>query len=115
MYEVHDVLHRDVFLHKIVWNPDGTPGGMLIDFDLAIGMKRTASTGAMHRTGTFDFMAMQVLRPPLGHLHTPLHDLESFFYVLLYVCIYYDNNGKRRKPSPTVTMFAEPQPKDDRF
>jgi hypothetical protein len=42
----------------------------------------------------------------------PFSALESFFYVLIDVCIYYDNNGKLRKPSPTVTMFAEPPPKD---
>jgi hypothetical protein len=41
----------------------------------------------------------------------PFSALDSFF-LFIYMCIYYDNNGKRRMPSPTVTMFAEPPPKD---
>ncbi|KAA8894915.1 hypothetical protein FN846DRAFT_971968 [Sphaerosporella brunnea] len=105
MYTQHRVLHRDVSNNNILLNPSG-PGGFLIDFDLAIFTDRTRVTGASHRTGTFDFMALDVLLPPPNHQHTPLHDLESFFYVLLWVCIYYGKDGVRRDPPPNDTMFT---------
>ncbi|KAA8902842.1 hypothetical protein FN846DRAFT_986283 [Sphaerosporella brunnea] len=97
--------------NNILLNPSG-PGGFLIDFDLAIFADRMRVTGALHRTGTFDFMARDVLLPPPTHQHTPLHDLESFFYVLLWVCIYYTKDGERRDPAPKHTMFA-PQASND--
>lgn len=55
---------------------------MLIDLDLAkvLGSGRS---GARHQTGTMEFMAIEVLR---GKDHTYRHDLESFFYVLLWIC-----------------------------
>ncbi|KAA8912116.1 hypothetical protein FN846DRAFT_933752 [Sphaerosporella brunnea] len=111
MYTQHRVLHRDVSKNNILLNPSG-PGGFLIDFDLAIFTDRTGVTGASHRTGTFDFMALDVLLPLPNQQHTPLHDLESFFYVLLWVCIYYSKDGIRRDPPPKDTIFA-PQAKTD--
>ncbi|OAX76912.1 hypothetical protein ACJ72_08795 [Emergomyces africanus] len=55
---------------------------MLIDLDLAkeVGSGRS---GARHRTGTMEFMAIEVL---LNIDHTYRHDLESFFYVLIWQC-----------------------------
>ncbi|KAA8914377.1 hypothetical protein FN846DRAFT_763821, partial [Sphaerosporella brunnea] len=83
MYTQHQVLHRDVSNNNILLNPSG-PGGFPIDFDLAIFADRTGVTGASHRTGTFDFMARDVLLLLPNHQHTPLYDLESFFEVLLW-------------------------------
>ena len=56
--------------------------GMLIDEDLAkeIGSGRS---GVRHQTGTMEFMAIQVLQRVA---HTYRHDLESFFYALLWIC-----------------------------
>ena len=53
--------------------------GMLIDLDLAkiLGSK---PSGARHKTGTMQFIAIKMLR---GINHTYRHNLESFFYVLL--------------------------------
>lgn len=55
---------------------------MLIDLDLAkvIGSGRS---GARHQTGTMEFMAIEVL---FDINHTYRHDLESFFYVLIWLC-----------------------------
>jgi hypothetical protein len=33
-------------------------------------------------------------------MHTPLHDLHSFFYVFLWFCAAYEAPGKLRKPFP---------------
>jgi hypothetical protein len=55
---------------------------MLIDLDLAkeLGSGRS---GARCRTSTMEFMAIEVLH---GFSHTYRHDLESFFYVLVWLC-----------------------------
>ncbi|KAL9121789.1 MAG: hypothetical protein Q9187_001654 [Circinaria calcarea] len=79
------ILHRDISDNNIIiTDPKEADGfrGMLIDLDLA---KEVGSgpSGARHRTGTMEFMAIEVL---LGYAHTYRHDLESFFYVLLWLC-----------------------------
>ncbi len=54
---------------------------MLIDLDLAI--VDGERTGGRHMTGTMEIMAIDVLR---GVEHTYRHDLESFLYLLLWMC-----------------------------
>ncbi|EAS34035.2 uncharacterized protein CIMG_05059 [Coccidioides immitis RS] len=79
------ILHRDVSENNIIItdpNRVGGRSGMLIDLDLAkeVGSGRS---GARHQTGTMEFMAIEVL---LNVDHTYRHDLESFFYVLIWQC-----------------------------
>ncbi|KAH8691705.1 hypothetical protein GQ44DRAFT_720028 [Phaeosphaeriaceae sp. PMI808] len=82
-------LHRDILEHNIILTDlkknDGF-SGMLIDLELAV------ATGARHMTGTLDFMALEILEGGMdpqtsGIEHTYRHDLESFFYVFLAICI----------------------------
>ncbi|KAL8897148.1 MAG: hypothetical protein Q9207_007359 [Kuettlingeria erythrocarpa] len=85
LYTKGKILHRDISENNIIiTNPSEADGftGMLIDEDLAkeIGSGRS---GARHQTGTMEFMAIEVLR---RIAHTYRHDLESFFYVLLWMC-----------------------------
>ena len=85
LYTKGKILHRDISENNIIiTNPKEADGftGMLIDEDLAkeIGSGRS---GARHQTGTMEFMAIQVLQRAD---HTYRHDLESFFYVLLWIC-----------------------------
>ncbi len=78
------ILHRDISENNIiVTDPEMADGftGMLIDLDLAI--VDGERTGGRHMTGTMEFMAIDVLR---GVEHTYRHDLESFFYLLLWMC-----------------------------
>jgi hypothetical protein len=63
----------------------GDPKGMLIDLDLAKELDSLPS-GASHRTGTMQFMGIEVHQ---GKGHTYRHDLESFFYVFIWMCIRY--------------------------
>ena len=50
---------------------------------IALHIAKAAGVGAQHKTGTMEFMAIQVLQ----HVaHTYRHDLESFVYVLLWIC-----------------------------
>jgi hypothetical protein len=66
----------------------------LIDLDLAIKEQRERSSGARGKTGTRAFMAIGVLMD--DEKHSFMHDLESFFWVLFWVCIYHDGPDKER-------------------
>jgi hypothetical protein len=87
------ILHRDVSENIIIITglpAKDAPKGRLIDLDLAKELDSMPS-GARHRTGTMQFMAIEVLE---GKGHTYRHDLESFFYVFVWVCIRYGYEGK---------------------
>lgn len=94
------ILHRDVSLNNIILtDPKQTGGlsGMLIDFDLAVSIcenGKNERTEEQVMTGTLEYIAMEILEGALrkdtaGIEHTYRHDLESFFYVFLSVCIRY--------------------------
>nr|KMM71664.1 hypothetical protein CPAG_07967 [Coccidioides posadasii RMSCC 3488] len=84
LYMDGNILHQDISENNIIITDSKKTGfaGMLIDMDLAeeLGGRRS---GARCRTGTMEFMAIEVL---LSIDHTYRHDLESFFYVLLWQC-----------------------------
>ncbi|KAH7137689.1 hypothetical protein EDB81DRAFT_901148 [Dactylonectria macrodidyma] len=63
----------------------------LIDLDLSIEEQRDGTSGAKGKTGTRAFMAIGVL---LGEQHSFMHDLESFFWVLFWICIHYNGPGE---------------------
>ena len=92
------ILHRDVSENNIIITElpaEGAPKGRLIDLDLAKELDSMPS-GARHRTGTMQFMAIEVLE---GKGHTYRHDLESFFYVFVWTCIRYGYKGTgKQKP-----------------
>lgn len=56
---------------------------------------RLEATGAPGKTGTKAFMAIGAL---LDKPHSFMHDLESFFWVLFWICICYKGPGEERKP-----------------
>jgi hypothetical protein len=85
LYETGNILHRDISSNNIIITKPETADdfkGMLIDLDLA-KVRDSGPSGARHQTGTMQFMAVEVLRTAD---HTYRHDLESFFYVLLWMC-----------------------------
>jgi hypothetical protein len=66
----------------------------LIDLDLAIKENREKPSGAPNKTGTRAFIAIGAL---MGEKHSFMHDLESFFWVLFWICIHYSGpNGESR-------------------
>jgi hypothetical protein len=52
-------------------------------------------SGARYRTGTMEFMAIEVLE---GRAYTYRYDLESFFYVFLWVIIRYSQEADKNLP-----------------
>ncbi|KAH6611293.1 hypothetical protein Trco_001313 [Trichoderma cornu-damae] len=88
-------LHRDISINNLLLKEDGPVGekGILIDFDLAIKEQRIKHSGAKGKTGTRAFMAIEVL---IGKQHSFMHDLESFFWVLFWICVHYERPNEAR-------------------
>ncbi|KAI8947232.1 hypothetical protein F4801DRAFT_605651 [Xylaria longipes] len=85
LYMDGNILHRDISANNtIITNSDTADGfkGMLIDLDLA-KLLYNSPTEVRQQTSTMQFIAIEVLR---RKIHTYRHDLESFFYVLLWMC-----------------------------
>ncbi|RYC78653.1 hypothetical protein BFJ63_vAg18473 [Fusarium oxysporum f. sp. narcissi] len=90
------LLHRDISVNNLMINEDDdNPSwpSFLIDLDLAIKESREAASGAKGKTGTRAFMAIGAL---LGEQHSFMHDLESFFWVLFWICIHYNGADEAR-------------------
>ncbi|RYO80050.1 hypothetical protein DL764_009944 [Monosporascus ibericus] len=89
-------LHRDISINNLMINEDkSNPSwpSFLIDLDLAIKEERDAVSGARGKTGTRAFMAIGAL---LGKQHSFMHDLESFFWVLFWICIHCSGPDENR-------------------
>ncbi|KAG8916444.1 hypothetical protein FRC02_003944, partial [Tulasnella sp. 418] len=117
IYQKAGILHRDISTNNVrirdppkvfvdgfeeEANEDSTPSsdeGFLIDFDLSVidNCNDESRSERLARTGTFSFMAWQILgsieqsvtqvdESPESPLHSYKHDLQSFFWVLLYIC-----------------------------
>ncbi|KAE8353895.1 hypothetical protein BDV28DRAFT_97792 [Aspergillus coremiiformis] len=89
-----DVSPGNLILNEDKENPSWS--AFLIDLDLAIEEQREQSSGARGKTGTRAFMAIGLL---LDEQHSFRHDLESFFWVLFWICIHYD--GPTKEVGPT--------------
>ncbi|VCU39399.1 Bgt-51867 [Blumeria graminis f. sp. tritici] len=92
------ILHRDISVNNILLKICDDPkdyGGILINLDLATLFKDGKAQGKLEAmTGTMQFMALEILNnsfaaPGAVVSHSYRHDLESFFYVLLWICIRY--------------------------
>lgn len=55
---------------------------------------RLEASGALGKTGTKVFMAIGALD---GDAHSFMHDLESFFWVVFWICIHYTGPGKESR------------------
>ncbi|KAL2889855.1 hypothetical protein HOO65_020397 [Ceratocystis lukuohia] len=74
------ILHRDISMGNLMIGQGGDSScpAFIIDFGKAIEVGRASNSES--NVGTKPFMAIGVL---LGHKHTFMHDLESFFWVLI--------------------------------
>jgi hypothetical protein len=90
------MLQCDISPNNLMVNEDeGNPSwhSFLIDLDLAIKEDREKASGARGKTGTRAFMAIGVLHD--DEPHSFMHDLESFFWVLFWICIHYNGSQGR--------------------
>jgi Fungal protein kinase len=94
------ILQADISLGNLMMNEnkDGPCWkAFLIDLDLAFMEERTAESVAPNKIGTKVFMSIGAL---YGKRHSFMDDLESFFWVLFWICIHYHgpNNTARVVP-----------------
>lgn len=78
------ILHKDISLTNIMI--DANDRGYLIDLDNAEWFVHPLPV-AVGRTVTKIFLSIGVLR---GGQHTFMDDLESFFWVMFWICVHYD-------------------------
>ncbi|KOC17685.1 hypothetical protein AFLA70_482g000711 [Aspergillus flavus AF70] len=93
------LLQGDVSTGNLILNEDvgnQSWSAFLIDLDLSIENHRERPSGARGKTGTRAFMAIGLL---LGEQHSFRHDLESFFWVLFWICIHYNGLGQEVAPT----------------
>ncbi|OAV96020.1 hypothetical protein PTTG_11054, partial [Puccinia triticina 1-1 BBBD Race 1] len=94
-------LHRDISINNLMVNDnskDPYRKSFLIDLDMAI----PSSSGAqcsLARTGTKVFMSCHLLLGRPGHTH--VDDLESFFWVMTWICIQYPVEQRKATTLPT--------------
>lgn len=97
------ILHRDISINNLMINEDRDNKSQvifMIDMDSAAPKDGQTASGARWKTGTRAFMAIGVLR---GEKNTYRHDLESFFWVIFWICIHY--NGKREVKNSQFQMW----------
>ena len=74
--------------HDVKDNDNLSWPAFLVDFDFAIKEQREKASGAHGNAGTQAFTAIGVLLD--DEPHSFMHDLESVFWVLFWVCVHYD-------------------------
>jgi serine/threonine protein kinase len=79
------IIHRDIAIKNLIITSQhsaDSPKGVLIDFDLALDLNNVRAVEPL--VGSDGFMAIGILS---GRPHTYRHDLESLFYVFLWIAI----------------------------
>ncbi|KAI9460375.1 hypothetical protein HD554DRAFT_2133358 [Boletus coccyginus] len=95
------VHHRDISASNLMYKVEGSlVVGVLIDFDLATIVD---SVTGNERTGTVPFMALdllskEVLAGKIEHIYA--YDAESFIWVLVWICLRYDDGELRKDDRP---------------
>ncbi|VDC06334.1 unnamed protein product [Peniophora sp. CBMAI 1063] len=79
------ILHRDISINNILIK---NGRGLLIDWDMCKHLEEKEPR-IPWRTGTWQFIAAQLLDSPKSTTHTLCHDLESFLWLLLYATLRY--------------------------
>ncbi|KAJ3499925.1 hypothetical protein NMY22_g19439 [Coprinellus aureogranulatus] len=97
------VLHRDISVHNVLLGKDGAPvgeRGVLIDFDLAFRATDAKPTVKVdYNIGLRIYQSLSVLGSRYREARAPPHDylddLESFFYLLIYIFLRCKPDGTR--------------------
>ncbi|KAJ3538974.1 hypothetical protein NMY22_g4948 [Coprinellus aureogranulatus] len=98
-YSKGKIFHRDIHEHNLmVAVHNGEAVGVLNDWDMAkvIGDEDDGLTAAIHRTGSLPFLALDLIKKTGRTVHCYRHDLEAFFYVLLWAIVHYNLKDKTR-------------------
>ena len=78
--------------------------GFLIDLDLIIRISDNHASGARSKTRIKIFIITGAL---LNKPHSFIHDLESFFWLLFWIYIYYEGRNKKGKSKRRIVPKYE--------
>ncbi|KAF9553266.1 hypothetical protein CPC08DRAFT_645826, partial [Agrocybe pediades] len=93
VYTKCQILHRDVGLHNILVTEDGE--AFLNDWDLAMYVQEVrAGARQAARSGSWLYTSATLLQRP-RKFHTLQDDIESFYWVILYVVLRYMDHNYR--------------------
>jgi hypothetical protein len=105
------ILHREISINNLMVNnhtKDPHRKSFLIDLDVAIPYPMRNDEDLHARTGTKVYMSIGLLLK--RNIHTHVDDLESFFWVFIWICIHYPDD--QRKGMPGVTDWNHFAPRD---
>ncbi|KAJ3530456.1 hypothetical protein NMY22_g8561 [Coprinellus aureogranulatus] len=113
-----EILHRDISIQNILLglvDEDAFPGlrGILIDLDMAINTspRDVSSISSEHRTGTRMYQSISVLYSYDAEVeclaHDYLDDIESFFYVLVYLLFGWTDVDKELPPAQKPKFLSK--------
>ncbi|KAA1076763.1 hypothetical protein PGT21_018243 [Puccinia graminis f. sp. tritici] len=104
-------LHRDISINNLMINEetdDPDRKSFLIDLDVAIPYPMDPNVQATQaRIGTQLFMSINLLAQE--HEHTFVDDLESFFWVLTWICIHFPAHQRKKSD---ITGWNRMTPKE---
>ncbi len=100
LYEKAGILHRDISINNLMVHPEEPRKGILIDFDMAV-LDKDPKTGIFlevepYSGGTLPFRAAELCQEQPLPRSLYRHDLESFFFVLIWIMFH------RSKISPDL-------------
>ncbi|KAF8816743.1 hypothetical protein BYT27DRAFT_7247914 [Phlegmacium glaucopus] len=115
----NSILHHDISMSNLALvctsrhnhgeecPPNSLRRGVLIDLYYAIWLANTSHTISKNdKMGTLPFIAIKILCPggdqTQGHAYQ--HNLESFLYVLIWICITYKGPGVLKKNINSIVM-----------
>ncbi|KAI0788307.1 hypothetical protein C8Q74DRAFT_672954 [Fomes fomentarius] len=123
-WEIAGILHRDISLGNILIAEDSTRGGFLHDFDYSSmtevipGRQSDPVSAALfeviklddhrkERTGTFYYMAAAILGSHIPIIHDVHHDLESAYWVLLWLVLRHTEHNLGQLVCKNVFVFGD--------
>ncbi|KAI9760491.1 MAG: hypothetical protein M1840_002401 [Geoglossum simile] len=89
LHDLTIIIQSDLLIGNLMMNEEkNNPSwpSFIIDLDQAIRENRENPSGAPSKTGTRAFIAIGAF---YSEDHTFMYDLESFFWVLIWICIHY--------------------------
>ncbi|KAK2739437.1 hypothetical protein FQN57_006566 [Myotisia sp. PD_48] len=95
LYNKTGLIHSDISPYNLMI--DGNGRGFIIDLDVATREDRGRPTEARQNTGNRAFMSIHLLLGKqhfLGERRSFMDDLESFFWVIFWVCLHYEGPGE---------------------
>ncbi|KAF8319942.1 hypothetical protein DL93DRAFT_2074238 [Clavulina sp. PMI_390] len=102
------ILHRDISPNNLMVDHSNHRQGVLIDLDIAARVNEEGNPIdglPLPVAGTLPYRAWELIRPERPPRAYYRHDLESFFYSLLWIVFHYQDGVYYHNPMAHVTSF----------